>query len=158
MSAKPETAPYRAAFDTMTAGSLVEQRRTAMARFETLGFPTRRDEAWRFNDLRPLQSAVLLPASKPAGTLNIERYFFAGDTHRVVFVNGRFSREQSKIGALPQGVVLGGTAEIAARDPALASRLLDQTDLVGGQAFARAQCSAVRRWLCTDARPGRYSR
>ena len=136
MSAKPETAPYRAAFDAIPKDALADQRRAAWGRFETLGFPTRRDEAWRFSDLKPLQSAALLPATTSAGTADLARYFFAGDTHRIVLVNGRFSATLSKIGTLPPGVTLGNTAQIAASHPALAQRLLDQTDLVGGQAFA----------------------
>src|SRR5579875_2415809 len=134
MSAKPETAPYRAAF--APTGALADKRREAFARFEEIGFPTRRDEAWRFTDLRPLQSARFSTAIKPAGKADIARHLFAGETHRVVLVNGRFSPELSKIGVLPQGAVLGSTAEIAASDGALAARLLDQTDLAGGQAFA----------------------
>jgi Fe-S cluster assembly protein SufD len=138
MSAKPETAPYRAAF--APAGALVERRREAMARFEALGFPTRRDEAWRFTDLRPLQSAALVPAASApasrAGEAGIARYAFAGETYRIVLVNGRFAPALSKIGALPAGVTLASTAAVAANKPALAQRLLDQTDLAGGQAFA----------------------
>ena len=61
MSAKPETAPYRAAFDALPVGALAAKRREAFARFEEIGFPTRREEAWRFTDLRPLQASVLLP-------------------------------------------------------------------------------------------------
>ena len=136
MSAKPETAAYRAAFDAAPGALLVPQRRAALARFEELGFPTRRDEAWRFTDLRPLQAAFPPAAKTPAGEADIARYFFAGETHRLVFVNGRFAPALSKIGALPQGAVLGSTADIAARDPKLAERLLDQTDLAGGQTFA----------------------
>ncbi len=135
MSAKPETAPYRAAF--APAGALAEKRREAFARFETLGFPTRRDEAWRFTNLRPLQDKTFSPATgKPGAAPALEAYFFAGDTHRIVLVNGRFAPALSKIGGLPKGVTLGSAADIAANNPALASRLLDQTDIVGGQSFA----------------------
>ena len=135
MSAKPETAPYRAAF--APAGALAEKRREAFARFETLGFPTRRDEAWRFTNLRPLQDKTFAPATgKPGAAPALEPYFFAGETHRIVLVNGRFAPALSKIGGLPKGVTLGSAADIAANNPALASRLLDQTDIVGGQAFA----------------------
>jgi Fe-S cluster assembly protein SufD len=135
MSAKPETAPYRAAF--APAGTLAEKRGEAFARFEELGFPTRRDEAWRFTNLRPLQDKAFAPATdKPGAAPALERYFFAGDTHRIVLVNGRFAPALSKIGGLPKGATLGSTAEIAGNNSALASRLLDRTDIVGGQAFA----------------------
>jgi Fe-S cluster assembly protein SufD len=144
MSVKPETAPYRAAF--APAGTLAEKRREAFARFEELGFPTRRDEAWRFTNLRPLQEIPPHPNPLPDGEREgpaqregegaLAPYFFAGDTHRIVLVNGRFAPALSKIGGLPKGATLGSTAEIAGNNPALASRLLDRTDIVGGQAFA----------------------
>jgi Fe-S cluster assembly protein SufD len=140
MNAKPETAPYRAAF--APAGTLAEKRREAFARFEKLGFPTRREEAWRFTNLRLLQAEVFLPHPKPLkpaqreGEGAISPYFLAGDTHRIVLVNGRFAPALSKIGSLPKGATLGSAAEIAAKQPALAERLLDQTDIAGGQAFA----------------------
>ena len=144
MSAKPETAPYRAAF--APAGSLADKRREAFARFETLGFPTRRDEAWRFTNLRSLQEfpphppAARVPPSPQRGEGwgegAIAPYFFAGETYRIVLVNGRFAPALSKIGSLPIGVTLRSAAEIASSHPILAERLLDRTDLAGGQAFA----------------------
>jgi Fe-S cluster assembly protein SufD len=135
MSAKPETAPYRAAF--APGGALAEKRREAFARFEELGFPTRRDEAWRFTNLRPLQDRGFVPATgKPGTAPALDPYFFAGETHRAVLVNGRFAPALSKIGSLPKGVMLGSAVEIANNNPALAERLLDRTDLAGGQAFA----------------------
>jgi Fe-S cluster assembly protein SufD len=134
MSGKPETAPYRAAF--VPAGALADKRREAFARFETLGFPTRRDEAWRFTNLRPLQEKAFAPATSKAGTTPaLDPYFFAGDTYRIVLVNGRVAPSLSNIDSLPEGVTLGGTAEIAVDNRTLAARLLDQTDTAGGQAF-----------------------
>jgi len=53
-----------------------------------------------------------------------------------VLVNGRVAPTLAKIGNLPKGVTLGSAAEIAASHPALAARLLDRTDIAGGQAFA----------------------
>ena len=64
---KAETVPYIEAFraqaqagepDWLTAG-----REAALARFGSLGFPTRRQEAWRFTDLRPLQRQAFPPAA-----------------------------------------------------------------------------------------------
>lgn len=149
MSAKPETAPYRAAFDAAPQSGLAEARRKAMVHFEELGFPTRRNEAWRFTNLRPLASPLpphppatqvpLSPQRSEAGEGAIStafaRYAFSGETHRIVLVNGRFDAALSSIGALPQGAILGSTVAITASNPTLAKGLIDQTDLVGGQAF-----------------------
>ncbi|HVA12766.1 MAG TPA: Fe-S cluster assembly protein SufD [Stellaceae bacterium] len=146
MSAKPETAPYRAAFDAMPAGEFDQRRRAALAQFETLGFPTRRDEAWRFTDLKPLHGAGFPPHPNPlpggervraqrAGEGAVSRYALAGDTHRIVIVNGRFVPELSRIGALPTGALLLNTAALITAHPGVAQRLTDSTDFVGAQAF-----------------------
>src|ERR1700740_1479660 len=113
MSAKPETAPYRAAF--APTGALAEKRREAFARFEELGFPTRRDEAWRFTNLRPLNDKAFAPADGKLGAVPaLDPYFFAGDTYRVMLVNGRVAPALSKLAGLPKGVTLGSAAELAA--------------------------------------------
>lgn len=86
-------------------------RQTALKRFETLGFPTRRMEAWRFIDLSPILDQAFEPFSpevQPVVTENaIESYLSdeAGKA-RLVFINGYFSPERSFVGNLPQGVVL----------------------------------------------------
>jgi len=153
MSAKPETAPYRAAF--APAGPLAEKRREAFTRVEELGFPTRRDEAWRFTNLRPLQDKAFAPGTAtPGAPPALEPYFFAGETHRIVLVNGRFMPGLSTLGGLPKGVTLGSAAEIAARQPALAERLLDRTDLVGGQAFASLNAALFADGFVLALAPG----
>jgi Fe-S cluster assembly protein SufD len=164
MSVKPETAPYRAAFAPNDA--LAERRSGAMARFEALGFPTRRDEAWRFTNLRPLQSAAFPPHPPAArvppspqrgegwGEGALAPYLFGDAKHRLTFVNGRFAPALSNLGTVPKGVTLGSTAEIAARDPGLAQRLLDQTDLVGGQAFGSLNAALFADGFVLTLDPG----
>src|SRR3974390_2503987 len=105
MSVKPETAPYRAAFDAMPDRMLGDRRRAALARLEALGFPTRRDGAWRFTDLRPLQAQAFPPLADETAAVDakaeieaaIALYAFAGATHRLVFVNGRFAPALSRL-------------------------------------------------------------
>jgi Fe-S cluster assembly protein SufD len=156
MSVKAETAPYRAAFAPGTGepAALIGQRDAALSRFEQLGFPTRRDEAWRFTDVRRLQQKTYLPAHPPAARvpLSLQRgegwgegaasppriadYALAADTHRIVLVNGRLAPELSAIGALPKGAFLAGTAAALHDRAALSDELLDPTDTEGAQAFA----------------------
>src|SRR5882757_6198869 len=114
MSAKPETVSYRAAFaavrDNAEPQWLATRREAALARFETLGFPTRRDEAWRFTDLRPLQRGSFTPARDAATTSpKLDLWRYPGDAHRLVLVNGRFAATLSSIGTLPKGAWLAGT-------------------------------------------------
>jgi Fe-S cluster assembly protein SufD len=61
---KPETRPYVEAFAPPPGEPawLAEARRHALSRFAEQGFPSRRSEAWRYVDLRPLLEKPLLPA------------------------------------------------------------------------------------------------
>ncbi len=141
MSGKLETAPYRAAFAVKSDDAepywLADSRRTAMNRFEGLGFPTRRDEAWRFNDLKPLQRTVYAPADRAVGSApDLATWRFPGATHRIVLVNGRFAPSASDIGTLPRGVWLASTADTLAKRPDLVEAALDNTDTIGAQPFA----------------------
>lgn len=174
MSAKPETTPYRVAFEAAPPAGLLERRRDAMARFEALGFPNRREEAWRFTDLRPLQQKSFPPHPAATGISSrrrgvdaerigagegkirdeISRYAFLGETHRLVFVNGRFAPALSAIGALPEGALLGSAAETLADRPKLAERLLDRTDTAGGQAFTSLNAALFADGFVLALEPG----
>src|SRR6516225_11684119 len=101
---KPEARPYLDAFGRERGKSepdwLAGYRKGSLARFAELGFPSRRSEAWRYIDLRPLEQRPMLPARSPkrasvrssvrAGLAEIS---LAEPTHRVVLVDGRFSPE-----------------------------------------------------------------
>lgn len=127
------------------AGSpLVELRRAAMRRFLEIGFPHRRDEEWRFTDIRsitdlpyslaPYEVGTERPAVDPA---SLGPAYFAELTgHRLVFVNGRFVPELSKIEELPAGVLIGSIAQVLQSDPELALRLLSVPPVWGVNAFS----------------------
>jgi Fe-S cluster assembly protein SufD len=71
-------------------------REAAMSRFAELGFPTTRDEEWRFTNIAPLTQIAFEPASSfiPEGltTLKLHRLTFgAWDCYQLVFVNGAFA-------------------------------------------------------------------
>ncbi len=135
MTAMIETKPYRAAFAPRAGepAALTSAREAAMARFEALGFPTRRLEAWRFTDVRPLQKRAFLPlVATKAAAPKLDALRLPEAAYRVVLVNGIFAPELSAIGNLPKGVWLAGTAETLRARPALADALLDATDTAGG--------------------------
>jgi Fe-S cluster assembly protein SufD len=89
---------------------LNELRAQGRARFAELGFPTTRDEEWKYTDVTPIANLSLAaqPGLNGSG-INLESFLF-GDVHRLVFIDGRFSAEQSEIGELPAGVVVGSLA------------------------------------------------
>lgn len=91
---------------------LARARADALARYAKLGVPTPKLEAWHFTSLKPLDEAGIAPAEakvaalSPA-TLASHALSTSHAHHRLVFVDGRFRADLSRIGALPDGVVLG---------------------------------------------------
>ena len=91
------------------AGTPLHQlRRQAIAQFAAQGFPTNRDEEWRYTSLAPLLQHAFQPAQ--GGTLSpadLTPWLFAGpESPRLVLVDGRYAPELSSPGSLPSGVKL----------------------------------------------------
>ena len=102
-------------------GWLALVRKNALERFLDKGFPTTRDEEWRFTNVTPLVSGSfalpVLPvadadAEKDAGAL--KKDFGFEESHELVFVNGRVSKALSSLAELPDGVVAMSLADALA--------------------------------------------
>jgi Fe-S cluster assembly protein SufD len=91
---------------------LRDLRAAAIARFAELGFPTTRQEEWRFTSVAPLLEGAFVPA--PAGGRSGPAAP-GGAALRMVFVNGRFAVEQSSLAGLPSGVRVGSLAALLER-------------------------------------------
>jgi Fe-S cluster assembly protein SufD len=87
---------------------LLPLRKAGISRFAELGFPTLRDEDWRFTNVAPLAKLPLQPAGEPApdgAKAALAGYLFANlPGHRLVFVNGQYSPALSSVRGLPDGV------------------------------------------------------
>ena len=94
---------------------LRERRAAAVARFAELGFPTTRQEDWRFTSVAPLVDTAFVPAAP--GRDDGAGVARAG-AGRLVFVNGRFSAEHSALTGLPAGVRAGSLAAALQGDEA----------------------------------------
>jgi Fe-S cluster assembly protein SufD len=108
--------------DVTPAGWLALLRQRGLERFQEAGFPTSRDEDWRFVNLAPLTTAKFRlagdgPAVRPEA-LAAYRY---PDTEAVllVFVNGRFVPGLSDLDRVPPGVTVGSLAALAERHSSL---------------------------------------
>lgn len=141
---KPEAAPYLEAFRTQEGNPtepdwLLDRRAAALKQFAALGFPTRRDEPWRFTNLMPLSRTVFPPAPRPAPAkhrLQLEPYLMSGASHRIVLIDGFVVPELSPAGRLPKGVWLGSTARALAERKDLAEAGFDERDATAAQPFA----------------------
>ncbi|HKX07940.1 MAG TPA: Fe-S cluster assembly protein SufD [Stellaceae bacterium] len=144
VAVKPETAPYLEAFRTQEGNAaepdwLLDRRAAALKQFAALGFPTRRDEPWRFTNLALLSRATFPPAlaSKPEKhRLALEPYLVSQAAHRIVLVNGYVVSALSPIGRLPKGVWLGSTTRAIAERKDLALAGYDERDTTAAQPFA----------------------
>ncbi len=98
---------------------LMNLRERAGAAFESLDFPTTRDEEWKYTNVAPIlktpyRQVFDLDAQEPTVD-EIAPFTFAESRHsQLVFVNGLFSRKLSNLTALPAGVVVSNLAEIPA--------------------------------------------
>jgi len=110
-------------------------RRQALARFETSGFPSPRDEEWRYTNVTPIERKLFTAATGPAdiATANslIEGYRIA-DAWSLVFVDGLFAPELSERNGLPAGVTLDNLRSILQTDATwLESALEPETERHG---------------------------
>ena len=72
-----------------------EERSSAIKNFETKGFPTKKDEAWKYTSLRGLEKIDFSIFPKHETTLeykDVKKYFLHEiDTYKIVFVDGVYS-------------------------------------------------------------------
>ena len=96
-------------------------RREGIARFNELGFPTPRQEAWRHTNVAPIAATAFRrarPAMDEAAVADaVARYAIDG-TYRLVFVNGRFAEKFSQHQTSSDGVYIGSLATALA-DPSV---------------------------------------
>jgi Fe-S cluster assembly protein SufD len=88
--------------------SLSELREKAAADFKTNGFPTTKEELWRFTDVSAVANAEFSIATK-ASDLTYE----ALSPVVAVFENGKFSAEKSSFENLPEGVTISSILDRA---------------------------------------------
>jgi len=100
-----ETDPYLMEFERVEKSGpswLYPIRQAGMARFAELGFPTLRDEDWRFTNVTPIAKLPFRPSLEPTDhgvrMSEVENQPFSRIRGcRLVFVDGFFSSELSSI-------------------------------------------------------------
>jgi Fe-S cluster assembly protein SufD len=95
---------------------LLPLRKEAMARFSELGIPAPNDENWRQTNLKPIRETVFSRAPEAVldtqglqilDTMTIE----GAGSNRLVFINGRYSKEYSNLEEFQSGIVVSSLAE-----------------------------------------------
>ena len=119
---------------------LSERREAAIDRFARVGFPTTREEDWRFTSLAPLMGTPFSIAhrhpSPQVGRDHLGLFMPPGPgAAHAVFVNGRFAPALSAVAGLPAGVRLGSLADALRSDGAVVEAHLGRHALAEGNPF-----------------------
>ncbi len=129
------TAWYRSRFELFekslngeTKSDLHTLRRRAIETFEAIGFPTTREEEWRFTNVAPIAATRFIPTARADARVTAEdiakRSFGGTACVRMVFVNGHYAPHLSSVANLPDGVVVTNLASALKSGDALAHRYL----------------------------------
>jgi Fe-S cluster assembly protein SufD len=106
-------------------------RKEAIARFSALGFPTTKQEEWRFTNVAPVARTMFEPALQYDGhgvTSELVKRYSLGDAAGglLVFINGHWSREHSRLPGLPKGATVESLASALATKGELVHRYLSR--------------------------------
>ena len=122
-------------------GWLAPLRAAAIQTFADLGFPTLRDEDWRFTNVAPIASLPFKPAREAAvngaeSKMLNEAAFAQLPGTRLVFVNGFFAAKLSRTDKLPNGARVENLSAAMTKDAALIEKHLGKYAATKDNAFA----------------------
>jgi Fe-S cluster assembly protein SufD len=126
---------YRAQFDAVKhslPGDAAE-REAAFMRFQKLGFPTQREEAWKYTNLRRLETRSFAAADRTAATTALVPTPGSMGLPQIVLVDGYRRDDLSTAAAKMTGVTLRSGADFAR--PADADRGMRVTTAGGTERF-----------------------
>jgi Fe-S cluster assembly protein SufD len=91
---------------------LEKRRKEALDQFDSLGYPTMKNEDWHFTSVAPIAERAFEPARKGSAVsgATVKRLSFGEDWQTLVFVNGRLDTDASATD-FPRGVTVRGLDE-----------------------------------------------
>lgn len=94
----------------LPGGSYAQQTRASeLTRFAEAGFPTSREEDWKYTSLQPVEKRRFEISDQPdqVSMADIQAFIPTDlDAYRIVFVDGHFMASLSALKGLPQGVTI----------------------------------------------------
>jgi Fe-S cluster assembly protein SufD len=127
-------------------GGLAHVRAAAFERFQKLGWPSLRDEEWRYTNVAPIARVDFRraePARLDVGAL--KPFLIDNVAATIVVVNGRIARELSDLSRLPGGLVI---EDLGAR-PADATRVAE----TAGNVFVSLNTALFEDAVVIDVAP-----
>jgi Fe-S cluster assembly protein SufD len=127
---------YQATFDARWQGDdeLLALRRAALHQFLSTGFPTQRDEAWKYTNLRRLETRAFTPAEASALDAHQPEWLTTEGT-RIALVNGHWLPALSSQTAQPPGVTVLTLKQWLQREPAAVATYLKEHGQLTGNAL-----------------------
>ncbi|HXW61361.1 MAG TPA: Fe-S cluster assembly protein SufD [Candidatus Acidoferrales bacterium] len=116
-------AEHFSGLEKSTAGApswLHQLRQNGFARFSETGFPTPREEDWRFTNLSPIAQTpfrLLRNGHRLPSEADVSEHRIAGAACELVFIDGRWAASLSSARHLPKGLHLGSLAAEMATNP-----------------------------------------
>jgi Fe-S cluster assembly protein SufD len=135
---------------TLTAeapGWLESMRRLGLERFTATGFPTSRDEEWRFTPVGPIAQTSWRPAfgSTSVAREQLEPFVFGHpEWTTLVFINGVLSEALSTIGVLSPGVRVGSLSQALSDDGAILQAHLGRHAPIDSNPFTALSTAFMR--------------
>ena len=147
-------AGVRASAEPQWLGNL---RRKGIEHFVDIGFPTTRDEEWKFTSVAPIADRPYAPAQDGQASLTAEQVeSWAGSSlggYRLVLVNGVYAPRLSG-GELPAGVHVSTLASVLATNPAAVEPYLGRFAGSDRQAFTALNTGLFQDGACVWIPPG----
>ena len=113
----------------LAADCLAQPRAAALDYLSSMGFPTRKQERWKYTDVSPItrrQFRLAGAASDAVDSARVDKLRLTQtDCHELVFIDGAFSARRSRVGELPPGLIAGSLKSLRANGAAAARALLD---------------------------------
>lgn len=104
---------------------LAQARHAALYRFAQQGYPTTRDEEWKYTSVASLEKHAFTTIASNLASVDdhaakavlTNLALDVQESHLLVFVNGHHAPALSRLGKLPYGVILGSVADALERAP-----------------------------------------
>ena len=137
---------FHADLESATPPWLTGLRQEGFRQFENLGFPTTRQEEWRFTNVKRIAETefALAETPTPLSRETISPFVLDEDYLRLVFVNGHYVGDLSATGATPHGAVVSSLSAALADCPALIKDHLGQLASDDNASFAALNSAFIR--------------
>ena len=137
---------------------LEDLRQAAMSSFVDLGFPTTKNEDWKYTNLEPVVSLPFVSSNGEVKRLSaadiLSNIWVDPDALRLVFVNGHYAPEFSSLDGLPNGVQVASLTDLIQKKSAIPETRLGRYADHRRHAFVALNTAFVQDGAVISVAPG----